>query len=460
MATIIQGATIQRLNVYDASFNGNSALLYLDAGITASYPGTGSAWTGLSTNSNNAALVNSPPWTSAGTASYFTFNGTGSQYASTTASKFNVAYTGKTVMVAARMTAVAAATFRCLFGTNGGTRNFNTYIYSPSSGVYQIHWSAGSGGGFSNNLPLTTNQWFVAAVTQNTSGIVSYYFDGQPVGTNTGQTFIQYAANGGEYVALGDNYWYGDIRTVAVYGQALTADQIQQNYTALTNQYSNNIIYSGLQLYLDAASSSSYPGSGTTWYDLSGQNNHVTMQNSGSISYTASGGGYFTTGSTGYFNRATTTGIPTGTSAYTMSAWVQWPTGTWPGGGGMIGVGSSTSTNQTNQFRTTGTNGFVNYWYGNDLTGTSSLSPASQWFNVVAQWDGTTRKIWVNGTQISSAGASGLNVTSSLLQIGATNVGGGEKLQGNIGQALIYNRALTTAEIQQNYNATRTRYGV
>ena len=237
MATIIQGATIQGLNVYDASFNGNSALLYLDAGITASYPGTGTAWTGLSTNASNATLVNSPPWTNAGTASYFTFNGTGSQYASTTASKFNVTYTGKTVIVAARMTAVAAATFRGLFGTNGGTRNFNTYIYSPSSGVYQIHWSAGSGGGFSNNLPLTTNQWFVAAVTQNTSGLVSYYFDGQPVGTNTGQTFIQYAANNGEYVALCDNYWYGDIGVCAVYGRALSASEIQQNYNAIRSRY-------------------------------------------------------------------------------------------------------------------------------------------------------------------------------------------------------------------------------
>ena len=237
MATIIQGVTITGFNVYDASFNGNDALLYVDAGNTASYPGSGTAWTGLSSNASNATLVGSPPWTSAGTASYFTFNGLGSNYASTTASKFNVAYTGKTVFVAARMTSVAATTFRCLFGTNGGTRNFNTYIYSPSSGVYQIHWSAGSGGGFSNNLPLTTNQWFVAAVTQATSGLVSYYFNGQPAGTNTGQTFIQYAANNGEYVALGDNYWYGDIGVCAVYGQALTADQIQQNYNALKGRY-------------------------------------------------------------------------------------------------------------------------------------------------------------------------------------------------------------------------------
>ena len=236
MSTIIQGVNLQGLNVYDSSFNGNGALLYVDAGNTASYPGTGTAWTGLSSNGSNATLVNSPPWTSAGTASYFTFDGLGSNYASTTASKFNVAYTGKTVFVAARMTAVLAGAFRGLFGTNGGTRNFNTYIYSPSTGVYQIHYSAGGVGGFSNNLPLTTNQWFIAAVTQTAGGLVTYYFNGQPVGTNTG-IFAQYASNNGEYVALCDNYWYGDIGVCAVYGQALTADQIQQNYNALRGRY-------------------------------------------------------------------------------------------------------------------------------------------------------------------------------------------------------------------------------
>jgi hypothetical protein len=222
----------------------------------------------------------------------------------------------------------------------------------------------------------------------------------------------------------------------------------------------DTLVSSGLKLYLDAADSASYPGTGTTWFDLSGNGNDVAMQNSGSISYTASGGGYFTLASNGYFNRATTTGIPTGTSAYTMSVWVQWPTGTWPTFGGMIGIGNSITTNQTNQFRTTGTNTLINYWYGNDLAATSTVSPASQWFNAVAQWDGTTRKIWVNGTQFASAAASGLNVSSSLLQVGATNVGGSEPLQGRIGQALVYNRALTSTEINANYTATRTRYGV
>jgi hypothetical protein len=235
---IIQGVTLSNTTVYDASFNSNGALLYVDAGNTASYPGSGTTWTGLSSNASDTTLVGSPPFTSAGAASYFSFNGSGNQYASTTASKFNVTYTGKTVIVAARMTSVAAATYRCLFGTNTGTRNFNTYIYSPSAGVYQIHWSAGSGGGLSNNLSLTTNQWFILAVTHTTGGLVSYYLNGQPVGNNTGQTFTQYAANGGEFIALGDNYWYGDISLCAVYGRALSSDEIQQNFNSVRSRYS------------------------------------------------------------------------------------------------------------------------------------------------------------------------------------------------------------------------------
>lgn len=235
---IIQGVTLKGINVSDASFNSNGALLYVDAGNTDSYPGTGTAWTGLSNNASNATLVGSPTFTSAGAASYFTFSGTGAQYASTTASKFNTTYTGKTVLVAARITAggFSTGTYRGLFGTNGGTRNFNTYIYFTGS-AFQIHYSAGGVGGFSNNLSLTTNQWFIGAVTQTTGGLVTYYFNGQPVGTNTGITFIQYAANSGEYVALSDNYWYGAIGMTAVYGRVLSADEITQNYSALRTRY-------------------------------------------------------------------------------------------------------------------------------------------------------------------------------------------------------------------------------
>jgi len=219
-------------------------------------------------------------------------------------------------------------------------------------------------------------------------------------------------------------------------------------------------VTSGLQLYLDAANSTSYPGSGTTWYDLSGNNNNVAMQNSGSISYTSTGGGYFATGSNGYFLNASPTNIPTGNTSYTLSAWVQFGA-TWPTVGGIIGIGNGYgTTNAVNAFRTTGTNGLVNYWWGNDLSGSSSLSPATQWFNAVATYDGTTRRIYVNSSQIASGATTGHNVTNSQITIGLTWPTQNEYLQGNIGQVLIYNRALSSTEIQQNYTATRARFGV
>ena len=234
---IIQGVTLTNTNAYDASFNSNGALLYLDAGQSASYAGSGLTWTDLSSNTNNATLNGPPTFTSNGSASYFTFNGSGSQYAYTATAKYNKTYTGKTILIAARLTAITAGTYRCLFGTASGTRNFNTYIYSPSSSVYQIHYSASGVGGFSNNLSITTNQWFVLAVTHTTGGLVSYYLNGQPVGTNSGVTFSQWASNGNENIGVGDNFWYGDINLCAVYGRAMSSDEIKQNFNALKTRY-------------------------------------------------------------------------------------------------------------------------------------------------------------------------------------------------------------------------------
>jgi len=233
---LVSGITINGGSIYDGSFNSNGALLYLDAGQTASYSGSGTTWTDLSGNTNNATLTGSPTFTSSGASSYFTFNGTSAQYALTNAAKYNTTYTGKTVFLFARLTAGFTGAYECLFGSFTGNRNFNTYIYNNGS-AYQIHYSANGLGGVSNNIPLTVGQWFSVAVTQTTGGVVSYYFNGQPVGTNTGVTLSQWLNNGGESVAHSDNYWNGAIPVVAVYGRALNASEILQNYYALNGRY-------------------------------------------------------------------------------------------------------------------------------------------------------------------------------------------------------------------------------
>lgn len=233
------GPGVSILNDYIAPvFVTTNALLYLDAGQTASYSGSGTTWTDLSTNTNNATFTGSPPFTSAGAASYFSFNGAGTQLATTPTGKYNTSYTGKTVFVAARMNAsFGSGLYRCLFGTPTGTRNFNTYIYSPSSGVYEIHGSFGSGAILSNPLTLTTGQWFTVGITQDGSGNMIGYFNGQSVYSATGQTLAQWVSNGGENVAYGDNYWYGDISVVAVYSRALSSAEMATNHAAIRNRY-------------------------------------------------------------------------------------------------------------------------------------------------------------------------------------------------------------------------------
>ncbi len=77
---------------------------------------------------------------------------------------------------------------------------------------------------------------------------------------------------------------------------------------------------------------------------------------------------------------------------------------------------------------------------------------------MVAKFDGTTRSIWVNGASIGSDTPAGHNVTSSDIQVAKTYLA--EYLQGNIAQVLIYNVALSDADILANYNSTKSRFGL
>jgi len=222
------------------------------------------------------------------------------------------------------------------------------------------------------------------------------------------------------------------------------------------SSYHPPIITTGLQLYLDAGNSVSYPGSGTTWYDLSGNGNDVEMQNSVSISWTAIGGSFFSTGAIGWFSRSNGTNIPIGNSEYTLSAWIVLST-SWSGQG-IMSIGGFGTGNQSNAFRTGTTNQFINYWWGNDLVANSSLPNPNSWINVVAKFNGTTRSLFVNGSSIGSDTPVGHNVTNSDIQIAKTY--NNEYLNADIAQVLIYDVALSDSDILDNFNNTKSRFGL
>ncbi len=216
--------------VYD-----NNLLLYVDPSIAGSYS-SGTTVSDISANLNHGTLSSVSYVNTGTTPKKFTFNGTSGSNISFATAKFNTAYTGKTIIVAAKMDASFGTNlYRCMFGSTGANRNFNFYVYQNGSS-YQMHLSAGGTGLLSDALPLVTGQWYVFAVTQDASS-VKFYLNGNLVGTTTGTTLSQYLTNTNENIGISDNFWLGDIGTTMIYKRGLTAAEIMQNYLAIKATY-------------------------------------------------------------------------------------------------------------------------------------------------------------------------------------------------------------------------------
>ena len=460
------------MSIFHTFFVGASAfsvpiqLLYLDSGNSFSYPGSGTTWTDLSNNNNTATLAGSPTFTNAGVGSYFTFNGAGTQYASTVASKYNQTYTGKTVIVAIRPSASAwtngVAQYRGIFGTAAGSRNFNTYIYHDASNNIQIHYSAGGIGGLSNNISLPSSEWSIIAVTQTTNGLVTYYLNGQAVGTTTGVTFAQYTGSNTENIARTDNYWYGDIGVVAIYGSALSNSEIQQSYNNIAAKYAG--VTSNLVAYYNPDLTSSYPGTGTTLFDISGNGLNGTMSN---ITYTDP---YFTyNGTSSQVNIPDNALLEPGSGSWTMEAWAYLSNtgagtktilGKFDPGGGSQDVSYSMRISTATSFAQMG-DGLGSY-----VNSTSYTLTANTWTHIVYVFkNGATKTLetYINGTSIGSVNhsLSSLLNTPANLYIGSYNNGEySQYFTGRIGITRLYNAALTTDQVLQNFNANRATYGL
>ena len=211
----------------------SNLLLYLDAGNSQSYPGSGTTWFDLSPNSNNATSLTGVSYSSLN-GGYLTFNGsTGSGLLDT--NKYNTSYTGKTVFIAGNLTGITAGTYRAMIGSGAGNRNFNFYFYSPSANTYQLHFSAGGTGILTTNISYTPGNWFTVAFTQALDGTTICYLNGIQIYQTT-VTFSQYLS-GTEYVGRADNFWFGPLSVICVYKSALSAADILNNHNSVKGRY-------------------------------------------------------------------------------------------------------------------------------------------------------------------------------------------------------------------------------
>jgi len=233
--------------------------------------------------------------------------------------------------------------------------------------------------------------------------------------------------------------------------------------SSTTTTTTSNVITNGLVLNLDASIPASYSGTGSTWFDLSGLNNDATLVNS--PTYSSSFGGYITTnGTSSYATIANNSTLDDNT--VTVSLWLQYTSVTADGGSGygsIISLGSSSGTY----------NGWNLYIYLNTLYAQIKTNPSPSetnitgttlstgtWYNItLVAVSGGTSYLYLNNILLNSAATIGFTVTNAQpLRIARAVDAFWSYFGGNLGQITLYNRALTTLELTDNYNNTKTRF--
>jgi hypothetical protein len=226
--------------------------------------------------------------------------------------------------------------------------------------------------------------------------------------------------------------------------------------------YSPKIVTDGLVMYWDAANSKSYPGSGTTWSDLSRGRNNGTLVN-GPTFDSGNGGSIFTDGGSQYIASSYFGNI---TDSFTFSVWFKNDNyseykmplvrGRDASGNGWSLYIKIETTGISESAAVTTSGGAVQF----SATGTSTLV-LNKWYYLTGVWTaGVSIRHYVNGVLEATTNTSSTNLRTSTdgWVIGSINTTNFTSGYNAITQ--IYNRVLSATEIQQNYNTQKTRFGL
>jgi hypothetical protein len=228
--------------------------------------------------------------------------------------------------------------------------------------------------------------------------------------------------------------------------------------------HSPRIVTDGLVLCLDAGNTKSYVGSGTTWRDLSGRGNTGTLTNGPTYS-SDNGGSIVFDGTNDYVNLGNILNIGTGQFSIECIARVSSLTsvnyskvaskGDYLDGGWRLYMGKNPSNNYS-----------LNFQYGNNTIGDISISigaiQENTWYHiVVCRNSNNLLSTYLNGSVGSGSTTTTFNLTTNSYNYFIGKDGRSlENFKGNVTCYRHYNRALTAAEIQQNFNALRVRFGI
>ncbi len=329
--------------------------------------------------------------------------------------------------------------------SGGGSANTLTWGWNGSSAEYDAN----------TGLVIPNGKWtFIAGVITPTTSTV--YMNGQVYTTSAFSNNTQNLD--GRWEIANDSsfsrYFNGNIDDARVYNRSLSASEILQLYNQGKTQIDHSIVPTGSTLANNLVGYWSMDGqtiNGTAMADQSGQGNTGTLIGSPTKTVGKIGQGLQFDGSSQYIDAGTPV-MPT--SAFTLSGWI-YPTSYASVQGQIISKGYDGSNTQWELILLNSGKAQIDTYVSPTQKGVTSNAtiPLNKWTYLTGSFDGTTWRIYVNGTLDSSNVQSAPVATSAKLEIGAADIIGspGQYFPGKIDDARIYNRALSNTEIKQLY---------
>ena len=341
---------------------------------------------------------------------------------------------------------------------------------------------------------ITNDTWYHAAISRN-SGTSSFFINGELIKqiTDTYNYDCNDLVVGRYFTNLNDYHLNGIISNVRVingtglYTGTFSVPEVQLSATysntkflinsqqttptadvsgllhsvtassvGWTSSLPSSYVTENLQFYVDAGLPSSYSGTGTTWYDISGNSRNLTMN---SLSYSSNDGGYI------IFD-----GSHTADSVATYSI-------NFSNGFTVESVAKFSGSGQEGLFAFNGNGEFINVqaqetnirWevdQGSSFETTNSLT-SSTWYHVTCVYEGTsngssaTARIYINGVENNTGSLYADRTGTSQSQTSNFELGLHDNyLNGNIALSRMYNKVLSPSEVLQNFNYTKDRFGL
>ena len=226
-----------------------------------------------------------------------------------------------------------------------------------------------------------------------------------------------------------------------------------------------SIITNGLRMHLDAGNAASYPGTGTIWTDISGNGYNGTL-NGGAGFSNLNGGSITFDGLDEYININSNLILNTN-AGFTISSFFKitsyassYPT--------LFTIKTSIGSALALLFQSSGTYAPLSFgWNGNYVYRPSTTISANVWYNIALTYNGngidnySNFKIYINGVSLPLSGSGGFAGVGQVNTLGALNSGtGGFWFKGNISNIQVYDRALASTEVLQNFNVVKSRFGL